>query len=52
MISFFSLLEIYSKLLEFSRLTDLGFQAYYWDTPETYLTPPVCTYCQLDTKLG
>ena len=22
----------------------MGFQAYYWDTPETYLTPSVCEY--------
>ena len=36
-----SLLEISSKLLEYSRLTDWIFPAYYLDTPKTYLIPPV-----------
>ena len=39
--SFLSLLEISSKLLEYSRLTDWIFPAYYLDTPKTYLIPPV-----------
>ena len=38
---FLSLLEISSRLLEYSRLTDWYFPAYYWDTPETYLTLPI-----------
>ena len=29
---------------KFSRLTDWIFPAYYWNTPENYLTPPICTY--------
>ena len=43
--TFLSLLVISSKLLEYSRLTDWCFPAYCWDTPVTYLSPPVCPYC-------
>ena len=52
--TFLSLLVISSKLLEYSRLTDWCFPAYCWDTPVTYLSPPVCPYwlCQNKENYG
>ena len=45
--SFLSLLEISSKLLKYTRLTEWICPAYYWNTPETYL-PPQLLHTELD----